>query len=147
MLRGLVPPLVLITAVLGSILMGLATPTEAAGVGAFGAMCLAALQKQLNLERLHSVLRDTMSVTAMVFLILVGAAIFSLVFRGFGGDELIQELFARGPDDVFGATLIVMVVIFFLDSFSISSKSRSWWCPLWGRFSLPWDSIRYGSAS
>ena len=114
MLRGLVPPLLLIMAVLGSILMGVATPTEAAGVGSFGAMCLAAIQKQLTKERLHQVLMDTMSVTSMVFLILVGAAIFSLVFRGFGGDELIQELFTQGPEDVFGATLAVMVVIFFL---------------------------------
>lgn len=114
MIRGLVPPMLLIIAVLGSIVMGVATPTEAAGVGAFGAMCLAAMQKQLTTDRLHRVLIDTMSVTSMVFLILVGAAIFSLVFRGFGGDELIQSLFAKGPDDVFGATLIVMVVIFFL---------------------------------
>ncbi|MBT6179549.1 MAG: TRAP transporter large permease subunit [Deltaproteobacteria bacterium] len=114
MLRGLVPPLLLIMAVLGSILLGVATPTEAAGVGSFGAMCLAAIQKQLTKERLHQVLMDTMSVTSMVFLILVGAAIFSLVFRGFGGDELIQELFTQGPEDVFGATLAVMVVIFFL---------------------------------
>jgi tripartite ATP-independent transporter DctM subunit len=113
-LRGLVPPMLLILAVLGSILMGIATPTEAAGVGSFGAMCLAAIQRQLTKERLHKVLVDTMSVTSMVFLILVGAAIFSLVFRGFGGDELIRGLFTRGSDDVFGATLTVMVVIFFL---------------------------------
>ena len=114
LLRGLVPPLLLIVAVLGSILFGVATPTEAAGVGAFGAMVLAMVQGQLSMERLGDVLRDTMVVSAMVFMILVGAAVFSLVFRGFGGDELIQELFANSPSGVVGATAIVMVVIFLL---------------------------------
>lgn len=114
LLRGLVPPMLLITAVLGSILTGLATPTEAAGVGAMGALCLAVWQRELSMKRLHQVLLDTMSVTSMVFLILVGAALFSLVFRGFGGDELIAHLFERGPQGVFGATLVVMIVIFFL---------------------------------
>ena len=114
LLRGLVPPMLLIVAVLGSILFGVATPTEAAGVGAFGAMVLALIQRQLSWERLGAVLRDTMTVSAMVFLILVGAAVFSLVFRGFGGDDLIQELFANAPSGVVGATLIVMIVIFLL---------------------------------
>jgi len=114
LLRGLVPPMVLIVAVLGSILFGVATPTEAAGVGAFGATVLALIQRQLTWERMGDVLRDTMTVTAMVFLILVGAAVFSLVFRGFGGDELIQGLFTNAPGGVFWSTLIVMVVIFLL---------------------------------
>ena len=114
LLKGLAPPLILIACVLGSILMGLATPTEAAGVGAFGAMILAGVQGQLTLGRLHAVLTETMTVTAMVFLILVGAAIFSLVFRGYGGEELIQELFAAAPSGAAGATVIVMIVIFFL---------------------------------
>ena len=72
------------------------------------------VQGQLSMERLGDVLRDTMVVSAMVFMILVGAAVFSLVFRGFGGDELIQELFANSPSGVVGATAIVMVVIFLL---------------------------------
>lgn len=113
-IKGLAPPLILIIAVLGSILGGLATPTEAAGVGALGATLLAILQGQMNLTKTKEVIRSTTQVTAMVFLILIGASIFSLVFRGFGGEELIQEVFADMPGGVFGATLVVMLVIFLL---------------------------------
>ncbi|MDH3374431.1 MAG: TRAP transporter large permease subunit, partial [Gammaproteobacteria bacterium] len=80
-LRALLPPLVLIFAVLGSILAGLATPTEAAGVGAMGALTLAATRRQLNLERLQEVMQSTLKISSMVFLILIGASVFSLVFR------------------------------------------------------------------
>jgi len=114
LLRSLLPPVVLIVTVLGSILSGAATPTEAAGVGALGATLLAVSRGQLNLERLRDVTRSTTEVTAMVFLILIGAAVFSLVFRGFGGEELVSELFDHIPGGVVGATLVVMVVIFFL---------------------------------
>ena len=114
LLRSLLPPVVLIVAVLGSILSGAATPTEAAGVGALGATLLAVSRGQLNLERLRDVTRSTTEVSAMVFLILIGAAVFSLVFRGFGGEELVSELFDHIPGGVVGATLVVMVVIFFL---------------------------------
>src|SRR5690606_17853969 len=82
--RALLPPVILILAVLGSILMGIATPTEAAGVGAFGALAIALQRRQLTLERLRAIMRGTLSVTSMVFLILIGASVFSLVFRGFG---------------------------------------------------------------
>jgi len=111
---ALFPPLLLIFMVLGSILAGFATPTEAAGVGATGALVLAMLNKQLNLHKLKDVMMSTTKVTSMVFLILIGASIFSLVFRGFGGEELIQELFNRLPGGVFTAVLLVMVVIFLL---------------------------------
>jgi tripartite ATP-independent transporter DctM subunit len=111
---ALFPPLLLIFMVLGSILAGFATPTEAAGVGATGALVLAMLNKQLNLQKLKDVMMSTTKVTSMVFLILIGASIFSLVFRGFGGEELIQELFNRLPGGVFTAVLLVMVVIFLL---------------------------------
>jgi tripartite ATP-independent transporter DctM subunit len=111
---ALFPPLLLIFMVLGSILAGFATPTEAAGVGAAGALVLAMLNKQLNLQKLKDVMMSTTKVTSMVFLILIGASIFSLVFRGFGGEELIQELFNRLPGGVFTAVLLVMVVIFLL---------------------------------
>jgi len=113
-LRGLMPPLMLIVAVLGSILGGLATPTEAASVGAVGAMVLAAVRKQLTLAVMTEVVRSTTSVTAMVFLILIGASLFSLVFRGFGGDDLVRDLLSDLPGGVFGAMLVVMLIMFLL---------------------------------
>lgn len=113
-LRPLLPPVLLIIAVLGSIIFGAATPTEAAGVGALGATLLALLKRQLSLPRLKEVMNATTEVTAMVFMILIGAAVFSLVFRGFGGEELVNDLLARIPGGVFGATLAVMLVIFVL---------------------------------
>lgn len=114
LLRSLLPPVVLIIAVLGSILSGIATPTEAAGVGALGATLLAISRGQLSIARLRDVSRSTTEVTAMVFLILIGAAVFSLVFRGFGGEEVVEELFQSIPGGVVGATLVVMFVIFLL---------------------------------
>jgi tripartite ATP-independent transporter DctM subunit len=113
-LADLLPPVCLIIAVLGSILAGAATPTEAAGVGAFGAIVLAAIKGRLSLSRLREVVQDTTKVTSMVFLILIGAAVFSLVFRGFGGEEIVEQFFADLPGGVLGATLLVMVVIFLL---------------------------------
>ena len=113
-LKNLAPPICLIFAVLGSILMGAATPTEAAGVGACGATLLAVIKRQLNLERLRDVVQTTTQVTSMVFLILIGAAVFSLVFRGFGGEELVNEFFNDLPGGIISATLLVMVVIFLL---------------------------------
>ncbi|MDH3325892.1 MAG: TRAP transporter large permease subunit [Gammaproteobacteria bacterium] len=114
LLNGLLPPLFLIVAVLGSIIGGIATPTEAASVGAMGAILLAFKQKQLNLPVLKSVAQDTTRITSMVFMILIGASIFSLVFRGFEGDELVKELLSDLPGGVFGAMLVVMLVMFLL---------------------------------
>lgn len=114
LLRSLLPPVILIVTVLGSILSGIATPTEAAGVGALGATLLALSRGQLSIARLREVARSTTEVTAMVFLILIGAAVFSLVFRGFGGEELVEGLFRDIPGGVIGATIVVMVVIFLL---------------------------------
>ena len=111
---SLLPPALLITAVLGSILAGIATPTEAAAVGALGATLLALAKRQLAWAKLREVVNSTTEVTAMVFMILIGAAVFSLVFRGFGGEELVTGLFTEMPGGVFGATLVVMAVIFFL---------------------------------
>jgi tripartite ATP-independent transporter DctM subunit len=113
-MRNLLPPIFLIAAVLGSILTGAATPTEAAGVGAFGATLLAMFKGQLSVVRLREVAQNTTEVTSMVFLILIGAAIFSLVFRGFGGEELVEQFFAQLPGGVVSATILVMVVIFLL---------------------------------
>ncbi|MGE4532549.1 TRAP transporter large permease [Halomonas sp.] len=114
LIKGLVPPIVLIIAVLGSIIGGFATPTEASAVGAFGALVLALAYRRLSLATLREVLRSTVHVTTMVFLILIGAALFSLVFRAYGGEELVTHLFDSMPGGVVGATLIVMLVIFLL---------------------------------
>ena len=114
LIKGLLPPVFLMIAVLGSILSGLATPTEAASVGAFGAMFLTLLRGGLTLKVLHDVSIETMRVTSMVYLILVGASIFSSVFRGFGGDELVESLLLGLPGGAFTAMLVVMLLIFFL---------------------------------
>jgi tripartite ATP-independent transporter DctM subunit len=113
-LSALLPPLSLILVVLGSILGGFATPTEAAGVGACGALVIALTRKQLSLSRLQEIMLNTTKVTSMVFLILIGASIFSVVFRGYGGEELIESVFAGLPGGTFSAILLVMVVIFLL---------------------------------
>ncbi|MGM0913808.1 MAG: TRAP transporter large permease [Pseudomonadota bacterium] len=114
LLKGLLPPVLLIVAVLGSILGGFATPTEASAVGAAGAFLLALTNRRLSLRMLREVVHSTAQVTSMVFLILIGAALFSLVFRAFGGEELVIELFESLPGGVVGATLVVMLVIFLL---------------------------------
>ena len=114
LLKGLFPPVVLMIAVLGSILMGLATPTEAASVGAIGAMSLAAGKRMLSKAIVHEVAVETTRVTSMVYLILVGATIFSSIFRGFGGEELVEALFKALPGGALSATFVVMLVIFLL---------------------------------
>jgi len=113
-LLSLMPPLLLIVAVLGSIIGGFATPTEAAAIGAVGAMLLAAAKKQLNRANLGEVVRSTTSVTSMVFMILIGASLFSLVFRGFGGDDLVQGILSDLPGGTYTAVFAVMLVMFLL---------------------------------
>ncbi len=113
-LKVLFPPLFLILSVLGSILGGLATPTEAASVGAIGAILLAISQRQFTLDILQTVMRDTLRITSMVFLIFIGASLFSLVFRGFGGDDVIREILTDLPGGVVGAMFVVMLVMFLL---------------------------------
>lgn len=119
LLGDLAPPLALIVLVLGAILGGLATPTEAAGVGAVGALALALGRRsegarRLDLALLGQVCRQTLTTTSMVFFILIGASLFSLVFRGYGGDELVQGWFGQLPGGTLAALGIVMVVIFLL---------------------------------
>ena len=116
-LSALLPPVLLVGLVLGSILAGWATPTEAASVGAVGAMVLAMLRRCFTLQILKEVMRTTTQVSSMVFIILVGASIFSLVFRGYGGDDLVREFLSDLPGGVFGAVLLVMLVIFLLGFF------------------------------
>ncbi len=110
----LLPPLLLILAVLGSILAGLATPTEAAAVGAVGAMLMALQRKQLDLSRLREVMRTTTRISSMVFMILLGASFFSLIFRGFDGDEAVRAVLENLPGGVIGSMLVVMALMFLL---------------------------------
>lgn len=112
--KVLLPPMLLILAVLGSILGGLATPTEAASVGAIGSILLAASQGRFNKKTLQDVVRSTTKISSMVFLIFIGASIFSLVFRGFGGDDAVHEILNNLPGGVFGAMLTVMALMFIL---------------------------------
>jgi len=114
LLVALLPPLTLIFAVLGSILSGLATPTEAAGVGATGGLLLAALRHALSMERLRQIMRSTLRISSMVFLILIGASLFSLVFRGYGGDDGVRAILEALPGGVFAAMVVVMLVMFLL---------------------------------
>jgi tripartite ATP-independent transporter DctM subunit len=114
LLKLIAGPLFLIIAVLGSILGGVATPTEAAAVGAVGAMILAALARKLNLQTVKETVRQTATVSAMVFMILIGASLFSLVFRGFGGDALVEEMLTGLPGGKVTALVMVMLVMFAL---------------------------------
>jgi len=116
-LRVIFPPLILIVVVLGSILTGIATPTESAAVGAVGATLLAIQAGKFNISILKGVSRETTKISSMVFIILVGASMFSLVFRGLGGDEVVEEFLQNLPGGAFAAMLLVMVVIFFLGFF------------------------------
>ena len=113
-LRAIAPPIILIVAVLGSILGGFATPTEAAGVGAMGALLIALQRRSLGLERLREIMQGTLRISSMVFMILIGASIFSLVFRGYGGDDSVHAVLDALPGGVVGAVIIVMLVMFLL---------------------------------
>jgi tripartite ATP-independent transporter DctM subunit len=112
--RVLLPPLFLMVAVLGSIIAGIATPTEAAAVGAVGALLLAVLHRQMTFGMLRDAVKNTTQITAMVFMILIGASVFSLVFRGFGGDDAVHALLSLLPGGVFAAMLLVMLLMFIL---------------------------------
>jgi tripartite ATP-independent transporter DctM subunit len=112
--HALVPPLFLILAVLGSILFGLATPTEAAGVGGMGALFLATVRRELNLTRLKEIMQSTLKISSMVFMILIGASVFSLVFRGYDGDAGVAAVLQSLPGGVIGAVVVVMLVMFLL---------------------------------
>lgn len=113
-LLALVAPCLLVVLVLGSILGGYATPTEAAAVGAVGATVIALLAGRFDRERFRAVLDGTVTTTAMVYFILIGAALFSLVFRGFGGDDLIHDVLSALPGGKWGAIALVMLAMFLL---------------------------------
>ncbi len=116
-LRVMLPPLLLIGLVLGSILSGVATATESAAVGAIGAMGLSACKRQLSMQNLKAVMEETTKVSAMVFIILIGASVFTLVFRGYGGDTLVRDMLASLPGGLFGAMFVTMLVMFLLGFF------------------------------
>lgn len=122
-MTAMVPPLVLIIAVLGSILGGIATPTEAASVGAVGATVLAALRWRLSLTVLRQAAVSTATITSMIFIILFGASVFSIVFRQMGGDNLVHEFLSGLPGGAIGAMIVVMIIMFvlgfILDTFEI----------------------------
>jgi len=122
-LVALVPPLLLITAVLGSILGGIATPTEASSVGAVGAMILAASRWRLSLTVLKEAVISTATITSMIFIIIFGASVFSIVFRQMGGDNLVHEFLTNLPGGAIGAMIVVMLIMFvlgfILDTFEI----------------------------
>jgi len=105
-------PLLLVMLVLGSIFAGIASPTEAAGVGAFGALVLAGINKKLNLQMLKEAMKETTLLTAMVFMILIGATAFSLVFRGLEGDEMLLSLIESANLSPTYFLILVMVVVF-----------------------------------
>lgn len=112
--KALLPPILLIVAVLGSIIKGIATPTEAASVGAIGAVILALLNRRLDLECLREVMQRSVRVTCMVFMIFIGASIFSLVFRAYEGDAAVHAFLTQLPGGVFSAMLIIMLLMFLL---------------------------------
>ena len=114
LISSLLPPLGLMVLVLGSILLGMATPTEAAGIGAFGALIISYTRKTLNKKIIFEISNSTLKITGMVFFILIGASVFSLVFRGFSGDELVHNFLTGLPGDKVSAMIITMVVIFIL---------------------------------
>lgn len=113
-LTALLPPLALIVAVLGSILGGIATPTEAASVGSVGALLLILLKRRMSLKLLREACLSTATITSMVFTLLLGAAVFSIVFRMLGGEDLVHTLLSDLPGGAMGALLIVMLVMFLL---------------------------------
>ena len=113
-LLSLIAPLLLILTVLGSIIMGLATPTEASSVGAIGSVLLAAANKELNLDILKNVLIHASKITSMIFILLIGATIFSLVFRGLEGDIFVHSMLTSLPGGLYSKLFIVMIIIFLL---------------------------------
>ena len=122
--KALLPPLVLIVAVLGSIFAGIASPTEAAAVGASGALVLTIANKRLDLKMLRQVMASTTMLTSMVFIILVGAGAFGLVFRGLGGDHMIRSYIGHLAYGKWAILAIIMglifVIGFFLDFIEIT---------------------------
>jgi len=116
-IKSLLPPLILVFSVLGSIFFGIASPTESAAVGALGAIILAIANKRFSVNNLKEAMRSTTKMTSMVFLILIGATAFGLVFRGMGGDELVKTFMTQLPGGQWGFIIVSMALIFILGFF------------------------------
>ena len=117
MLLTILPPLILVVCVLGSIFFGIASPTESAAIGALGAIVLSALHKKLNLDNLKEALQLTTRLTSMVFLILICARAFSLVFNGIGGNKFVFDIMTSLPGGEGGFLIVSMILIFILGFF------------------------------
>ncbi len=117
LLRAILPPAALIVSVLSSIFLGIATPTEAAGLGAAGALMLATLNGKIGLSVLSEVVRETTRTTGYIFAVLLGATAFSLVLRGLGGDELIERTLLELPFEPTGILITILLITFILGFF------------------------------
>ena len=116
-LAAILPPVALIFLVLGSILFGIASPTESAGCGALAALCLALLKRKLQFSTLFEIAKTTTTLTAMVFTLLIGAQVFSVVFRGMYGDDILLELLSFSKDNPYLLLISVMAIFFVLGFF------------------------------
>ena len=114
LIRTLFPPFLLIFVVLGSIIAGVATPTEAAGIGALGSFIIATFSNKISISLFKDISFQSAKITTMIFAILIGASIFSLVFRGIGGDDLIDQIFGALPGGPYTALLIILFGIFII---------------------------------
>ena len=114
LIRTLFPPFLLIFVVLGSIIAGVATPTEAAGIGALGSLMIATFSNKISISLFKDISFQSAKITTMIFAILIGASIFSLVFRGIGGDDLIDQIFGALPGGPYTALLIILFGIFII---------------------------------
>lgn len=145
-LKSLLPPVFLVSAVLGSIFFGVASPTESAAVGALGALILAASQRRLTLANLQDAMRQTTRLTSMVFLILIGATAFGLVFRGMGGADLVHQIMTGLPGGKWTFIAVSMTLIFvlgfFLDFLEISFIVVPILAPIASHFGI--DPLWYG---
>ena len=145
-LKVMIPPILLIFMILGSIFFGIATPTEAGAVGCLGAIALASANRQLNWSSLREVCDVTLRTTCMVVFILIGSKAFSLVFRGLGGERLVREWFTNLPGGAIGFLVISMAIVFilgfFIDFFEIVFIVVPMFVPIAQQFNL--DLVWFG---
>ncbi|MGJ3244865.1 MAG: TRAP transporter large permease [Elainellaceae cyanobacterium] len=148
--KVMLPPLFLILIVLGSIFAGVATPTEAGAMGILGALILAALNRRLSFRTLWESLKSSVELTTMVIVLLLGATIFSLVFRGLGGDRLVEEILLNLPGGTISFLIFVNVLVFllgfFLDYFEIAFIIVPLMAPVAQKlgFDLVWFGVMLG---
>ncbi len=116
-LSVIMPPIILIIIVLGSILFGIATPTESASLGALGSIIISLKKKKIDFKIIEDVCNETLKISSMVFFILIGASLFSLVFRGFGGDLIVESFISALPGGAVSSFIVIMIIIFFLGFF------------------------------